>query len=102
MGQANLRRRGVFVVLAAAIVVAALACGSVGLLLMPALLLAVPLVLGRYPGEELIARLARARHRAGPVRPARRIPMPRAPRRLGRRLAPLAATGASRAPPIPA
>ena len=74
-------------------------CAPVGLLLLPAFLLAVPLFLGRYPGEDLIARIARRTHTA-PV--ARRPRVPRAPHVLGARRAPLAALGASRAPPCAA
>lgn len=72
---------------------------AVGLMLAPALLAALPLLLGRYPGEELLARLSR---RAPVASRPRRLLAPRAPRRLGRRLRPLAAVGASRAPPFPA
>jgi hypothetical protein len=38
---------------------APLAAAAIGLLLLRAFLLAVPLVLGRYPGEELLASIAR-------------------------------------------
>jgi len=100
MRQADIRRGVALLVLVAAIIVDAFAGGSVGLVLLPALLLALPLVLGRYPGEELIARLTRRRRAS--AHPSRRIVLPRAPRALGRRLAPLAAIGASRAPPLPA
>lgn len=78
--------------LVAAIVVA----GPAALMLTPALLAAVPLVLGRYPGERLLHRLARGPAVAG--RTPARVSL-RAPRSLGRRLRPLASLGASRAPP---
>ena len=69
----------------------------IGLLLLPVFLLALLLLLGRYPGEELLVRLA-GRGRT-PSRPSR-LRLPRAPRLLGRRFAPLATLGASRAPPL--
>lgn len=69
---------------------------SVALMLAPILALAVPLLLGRYPGEDVIRRLAR---REPTVRCPPRVLSKRAPRSLGRRLAPLALAGASRAPP---
>jgi len=100
MRHASSRRRIALLVLAAVLLAAALACGSAGHELLPALLLALPLMFGRYPGEELLARLTRDRHR--PVRPARSAPVPRAPRVLGRRPAPLATASASRAPPLAA
>ena len=98
MRPAGTRRLPALLALAAAIVVAIVVCGPVGLLLLPALLLGAALLLGRYPGEELINRFARR------PRAARRtlwtFPVPRAPRSLGARLAPLATLGASRAPPL--
>lgn len=84
-----------------ALLVAAILVGGPGALLMaPALLGVLPLLLGRYPGEALLRRLTGD----APSRPIRRAParLPRAPRSLGRRPAPLAARGASRAPPLPA
>jgi hypothetical protein len=71
------------------------------LFLAPALLIAIPLLGGRYLGEELIVRLAnrRARPRARASAPARRLPAAPAtwvPR--GARL--LAASLAKRPPPV--
>jgi hypothetical protein len=61
----------------------------------PAVLLALALLAGRYPGERLIARLARRRR---PVRPRRRAErLPRAPARVVE--AELAWALAGRAPP---
>ena len=97
MRPAGTRRLPALLALAAAIVVAVVVCGPVGLLLLPALLLGAALLLGRYPGEDLIVRLAR---HPRPARAPWRSPAPRAPRSLGARLAPLAALGASRAPPL--
>lgn len=84
-----------------AVAVVTICCAPVvGLLLLPVFLLALLLLLGRYPGEELLNRLA-CRGRTVPRRASRRR-LPRAPRSLGRRLAPLATLGASRAPPLTA
>lgn len=62
--------------------VAALALsGSTDVLLFlaPSLLIAIPLLFGRYPGEELIAQL-QARRTPRPPRPRRALPTPRPPR----------------------
>lgn len=93
------RRLACFALIAVACTLLVLTPATVGLMLAPALLAALPLLLGRYPGEELLARMARRAPAASP--PQRLLPR-RAPRRLGRRLSPLAAVGASRAPPLPA
>ncbi|HEY4813015.1 MAG TPA: hypothetical protein VIH71_18355 [Solirubrobacteraceae bacterium] len=69
---------------------------SATLELAPAVLLVVPLLLGRYPGERLIRRLA---GRMTPTPVAYSIVIPRAPRSLGPRIAALAIPGAGRAPP---
>jgi len=50
MRPAGTRRLPALLALAAAIVVAIVVCGPVGLLLLPALLLGAALLLGRYPG----------------------------------------------------
>jgi hypothetical protein len=75
----------------------AIAFGGAGALLMaPALLAAVPFLLGRYPGEALLQRLrSRPARRHAPV-PRR---LPRAARGGFLRPSPLASRGASRAPP---
>lgn len=84
-----------------ALLAAAVVVGGPGALLMgPALVAALPLLLGRYPGEALLRRLAG--DPLAPRRPRATASLPRAPRTLGRRPAPLAARGASRAPPLPA
>lgn len=84
-----------------ALLAAAILVGGPGALLMgPALVAALPLLLGRYPGETVLQRLADAAR--APRRRRSTASLPRAPRALGRRLAPLAARGASRAPPLPA
>lgn len=75
------------------------AAPAIGLLLLPGFALALLLLLGWYPGEETLVRLA-GRRRI-PRRADHRV-LPRAPRSLGRRLAPLASFGASRAPPVAA
>lgn len=86
---------------AALLVVVAVAtvcsAATIGLLLLPVFLLALLLLLGRYPGDEMLVRLAR---RGRPTSAASRRRLSRAPRSLGRRLAPLATLGASRAPPL--
>jgi hypothetical protein len=58
--------------------------GAEVLLASPALVLALPLIAGRYVGEERIARLAARFAVAEPARPARRLAarLPRAPRAL--------------------
>lgn len=84
---------------AVALAVIALAGTGAALVLAPAAVLLVPLLLGRFPGERVIQRLARR------TTPARRTPSlapPRAPRALGARLAGLAIPGAGRAPPAAA
>lgn len=81
-----------------AVAVAAIAAGGpAALVLGPVVLLALPFLLDRYPGEDVLARLAR---RPAPRRATIAVRRPRAPRALGRRLAPLASSGASRAPPV--
>lgn len=82
--------------------VAALGDGSLALLLAPAFLVALPLVFGRYLGEDKLVALRM--RRAPRLRPARAVSaLPRSPRRLriaggllvARRLA-------GRAPPVAA
>lgn len=77
---------------------AATGTGHAALALAPALLVALPLLLGRYPGERTIHRIAA--RRAGADRPQvlRRV-LPRAPRSIVRRPRLLATLSASRAPP---
>ena len=82
-----------FVALAVAAIVAG---GPAALVLGPALVLALPFLTDRYPGEDVLVRLA---GRPAPRRLADVPRRPRAPRVLGRRLGPLASSGASRAPP---
>src|ERR1700677_101679 len=84
---------------AVAVAVIVLAGTGAALVLAPAALLLVPLLLGRFPGERVIQRLAR---RATPVRRTLSIAPPRSPRALGARLAGLAFPGAGRAPPAAA
>ena len=79
-----------------AIAVVALAGVSVALELAPAVVLALPLLFGRYPGERVIRRLARP---VVPMRAACSVVLPRAPRLLGARVAVLAVPGSGRAPP---
>jgi hypothetical protein len=79
--------------------VAILAGTSVALELAPAALLVVALLLGRYPGERVIHRLA---GRVAPAPVACSIALPRAPRSLGARLTALAVPGTGRAPPAAA
>lgn len=83
-------------VMIALVIAAIVLAGPAALIMGPALLAAVPFLLGLYPGERLLRRLA-ARRRVHPRAPSRTLL--RAPRTLGRRLRPLAAHGASRAPP---
>jgi hypothetical protein len=78
----------------------ALAGTGAALMLAPAALLLVPLLLGHFPGERVIQRLAR---RATPVRRTLLLaPPPRSPRALGAHLAGLAVPGAGRGPPAAA
>ena len=80
----------------ALLVAAILIAGPGALLLCPALLAAVPFLFGRYPGAELLDRLAaRPRPRRAPLARAAL----RAPGTLGLRRSPLASRGACRAPP---
>jgi hypothetical protein len=70
----------------------------------PALLLAVPLLAGRYIGEDVIERARRARAGAPPVRDRGRSPRPALPRPVAA-LVPrggllLAASLATRPPPV--
>lgn len=83
-------------VVASAVVVASIEGMSAVLLLAPALLIALPLLFRRYPGERVIQRLAR---RVAPTRAARSAVLPRAPGLLGARVAALAVPGSGRAPP---
>lgn len=99
----GMRTRLVLRLLPVALCVAlvALAGGtSVALELAPAALLVLPLLLGRYPGERVIRRLAGGDD-ASP-RAACCIFLARAPRSLGVRAATLAVPGAGRAPPAAA
>jgi hypothetical protein len=81
------------------VAVAAVAGTGVALELAPAVLLLLPLLFGRYPGEHVIRRLA---GRVALARGARSVARPRAPRSLGARVAALALPGAGRAPPVSA
>lgn len=83
----------------ALIVAAALGAGHAALALCPALLVALPLLLGRFPGEHTIDRLAARRRRPAPAPSPRRL-LPRAPRSIVRRPRLLATLSASRAPPV--
>jgi hypothetical protein len=80
-----------------AVALVAVAGIAVALFIAPALLLVVPLLFGRYPGERAIHRLA---GRLGPARASGGVRLPRAPRLRGVRVAALAAPGAGRAPPV--
>jgi hypothetical protein len=82
-----------------AVAVVLVAGTSVALELAPAVLLALALAFGRYPGEQTIHRLA---GRVALPRLAHSTVPPRAPRSLGARLAALAVPGAGRAPPAAA
>jgi hypothetical protein len=81
----------------------ALSGSATGLLyLAPALVLALPLVLGRFPGEDRLAGLAGA-SRAPIARAAARIPAPRSYVRVMQRGGRLVASAlAKRPPPRPA
>ena len=69
-------------------------------LLAPALLLAAPLLLGRYVGEDALERIRAARRTVGRrVRAVFVAPRPRAPRGARLQGALLGARGAERAPP---
>jgi hypothetical protein len=81
------------------VAVTILAGTSVALELAPAALLVLALLLGRYPGERVIHRLA-GRAALPPAVPA--TALARAPCSLGARLAALAVPGAGRAPPATA
>jgi hypothetical protein len=81
-----------------AVAVVLVAGTGVALLLAPAVLLAVPLLVGRYPGRRVVHRLAR--RRAVLIRAVRCAVVPRAPRLLGAHVAALALPGAGRAPPV--
>ena len=97
----RVRDRFILCAMAAAVLAAAVAHGAAGipadaLIALPALLLLLPLVAGRYVGSERLVRLARrrpppARPAAGPARrpPDRRLP--RSPRSSGERRRPLIA-----------
>ncbi len=73
--------------------------GGVALLLAPVALLAIVLPFGRYPGENVLHRIAR---RAAVRRPTVRALPPRAPRSLGSTLSALAVPGSERGPPLAA
>jgi hypothetical protein len=80
-------------------VTAALTGSATDLLyLAPALVLALPLVLGRFPGEERLAGLARS-PRAPTVRAAARIPAPRSYVRVMQRGGRLVASALAKRPP---
>lgn len=84
-------------ILLVALVAAAIVVGGpAALVLTPALVLALPFLVDRYPGERLLAAVRRRDVRRPRDEVAR---LPRAPRALGSRRAPLARLGASRAPP---
>jgi len=65
----------------------------------PALLLALPLLFGRYVGEERILALMAPRRRAPQRRPPKRIDFPRRPRTLRRRAGELIARSLAVRPP---
>lgn len=71
---------------------------SAALVLAPAVLLVLPLLFRRYPGERVIQRLSRRAETGREARPGR-VVLPRAPRSLGARVAALALPGSGRAPP---
>lgn len=77
---------------------AATGLGHAALALAPALLVALPPLLGHYPGERTIERIAARRTGAGRPHVQRRV-LPRAPLSLVRRPQLLATLSASRAPP---
>jgi hypothetical protein len=96
------RRAGLLVVLAAAVGWAT-AHGIDGgvLFVAPALLLAIPLLLGRYVGEERMLALLRPLRRARAVRPPTRLGAPRlAPVALHRTGELIARSLAVRPPPL--
>jgi len=77
----------------------ALTVGGLGLLyLTPALVLVLPLLLGRYVGEERIAALASHPARARP-RPARHLSLPRTAERVMHRGGRLVASSMAKRPP---
>jgi hypothetical protein len=100
------RRRNRLVLYAFALLLAAwmfgeaLTGGATDLLhLAPALVLALPLILGRYPGETRLAELARRSHTPlARCRPSR-IPMPRSHVRVMQRGGRLVATAMAKRPP---
>jgi hypothetical protein len=72
-------RRALAITLCWFVVLAVAGSSDVLLFLAPALLIAIPLLFGRYPGEELIARLVDAKSRK-PARASRVLPtVPEAP-----------------------
>ena len=98
-------RRDRLVLLSLALLVAAwmvaetLTGSHTGLLyLAPALTLAVPLILGRYVGEEQLAGLAKRSPRS-PARRASRLPVPRSHVRLMQRGGRLVASSRAKRPP---
>jgi hypothetical protein len=92
-----------FTLLVAAWTVSALLSGvDTGLLyLAPALLLCLPLLLGRYLGEEQLAELAKRSPRCA-VRRVSRLPVPRSHVRLMQRGGRLVASSLAKRPPPPA
>ena len=84
------------ILLVALVATAIVVGGPTALVLTPALILALPFLVDRYPGEQLLAGLGRRDARRSRDVVAR---LPRAPRALGRGRSPLARLGASRAPP---
>jgi hypothetical protein len=73
--------------------------GQAGFLyLVPALVLVLPLLFGRYVGEERIAALA-AKPAGAVRRPARRVPLPRAAERVMHRGGRLVASSMAKRPP---
>jgi hypothetical protein len=69
---------------------------------LPAILIAVALACGRYPGEEVIVRLASRRHARRPQAPASICPLRPRSATFSNQLAFLAGSRSLRGPPAPA
>lgn len=95
----SFRRLGIVATGAALLALTLIASVAVGLLLAPAMLLAIVLYLGLFPGEELIHRLSTRRFRRRPAVRATNARLPRYVPRLRRAGVTLAFALAVRPPP---
>jgi hypothetical protein len=99
VGRKSLSVMAFLVAVAAWSALEAFSVGEMGLLyLAPALLLVLPLLFGRYVGEERIAALA-AKPRRPMRRPAQRVRLPRPAERLMHRGGRLVASSLAKRPP---